>query len=415
MKSKMLIALLAVAVVSIVLFAAGSTALSARMTLVQLPTSGKVASLSDPSHINGTVTDSTTMLPINDANVTADTVFDLTDNNGRYDLDVAPGNYTVLVKRLGYFSQSKNATVSANATTTVNFALSPNPAEMGWIAGNVTDANTSMPIEGANIEVNGYETQTNATGAYRIQMPAPENYSVTASKIGYLDKTVNNVSVKPGNTTSLNFALTLVPPPFGTLEGNVTDAVTHMPIENAVIMADNKSAGTNSSGRYKIELAPGAYNVTASKSGYLNQTKTGIVIAAGNVTILNFELVKIVQQIKATVVIHPRSLNLRSNGRWISVSIELEKGYSVKDINISSIKLNGKVSVDLTAPMEFADSKLIVKFDRKAVETLILDELAEPTKFSSVTLTLTGKLKDGTTFSGNDTVKAIFNMPKTRS
>jgi len=188
----------------------------------------------------------------------------------------------------------------------------------------------------------------------------------------------------------------------------VTDASTHMPIENAVIMAGNESAETNSSGRYKIELPPGTYNVTASKKGYVNQTKTGIVIAAGNVTTIDFALVEV--QIKATVVIHPRSLNLRSEGRWITASIEFEAGFDARDVNVSSIKLNNTVPVDLTAPMEFSGSTLIVKFDREAVETLILNELGQPDKFSSATLTLTGKLKDGTTFTGNDTIKTIFNM-----
>jgi len=407
MRSKIMIALLAIAMASIVLFASGSITLH-EVTLGPFAKYGKLAALADPSGINGTVTDSVTTLPIKDANVTAGGVFDLTDSNGRYDLNVASGNYTVSVKRLGYLSQPKNATVPVNMTTTVNFVLVPNLAEMGWIAGNVTNTNTTLPIEGASVEVNGFSTQTNATGRYKIQVPAPENYSVTASKNGYFDKTVSNVSAKPGNTTFVNIALTPVPPPVGTLEGNVTDASTHMPIENAVIMAGNKSAETNSSGRYKIELSPGTYNVTSSKKGYINQTKTGIVITAGNVTTLDFALVE--AQIKATVIIHPRSLNLKSEGRWITASIEFEEGFDVRDINVSSIKLNNTVPVDLTAPMEFSGSTLIVKFDREAVETLILNELGQPDKFSSATLTLTGKLKDGTTFTGNDTIKTIFNM-----
>jgi len=407
MRSKIMIALLAIAMASIVLFASGSITLH-EVTLGPFAKYGKIAALVDPSGINGTVTDSVTTLPIKDANVTAGGVFDLTDSNGRYDLNVASGNYTVSVKRLGYLSQSKNATVPINVTTTVNFALVPNPAEMGSIEGNVTDSNTTLPIAGASIEVDGFSTQTNATGRYKIQVPAPQNYSVTASKNGYVDKTVNNVNVRVGNTTFVNIALAPVPPPVGTLEGNVTDASTHLPIEDAVIMAGNKSAETNSSGRYKIELAPGTYNVTASKKGYVNQTKTGIVIAAGNVTTLNFALIEV--RIPATVVIHPRSLNLRSEGRWITASIEFEAGFDARNANVSTIRLNNTIPVDLAAPMEFNGSMLTVKFDREAVETFILNALGEPSKFSMVTLTLTGKLMDGTMFMGNDTIKTIFNM-----
>lgn len=329
LKGKIAIALLLFAMVSTILLASSSATLhNAGFGRITVFNNG-VLSLSDPAHINGTVTDAVTTLPINDVNVTANGVSDTTDANGHYNLEIAPGNYTVTAKKAGYTSQSMNATVAVNQTITVNFALSTTPVQTGWIAGNVTDAST------------------------------------------------------------------------------------HTAIDSAVIMAGNKSTETNSTGLYKIQLAPGTYNVTASKNGYMNQTKTGIIVKAGNVTAIDFALVKVPPiQSKAVVVINPRALNLKSHGRWISVSVELPKGLSAKDINISSIRLNDTIPVDLTAPMEISNSSLILKFSRAAVETLVLQKLAEPGKFGSVTLTITCKLKDGAAVTGSDTIKTIFNAPK---
>lgn len=326
MKSKTTVVLL-LAIMSTMLVAS-STALHGGAVLVNF---GKVSQSVDPSHINGTVTNAVTTSPIKDANVTANGVSDLTDDNGHYELDIAPGNYTVMVAKSGFASQSKNATVAVNQTATVNFALA-SPG-MGWLVGNVTDSKTSMPIE------------------------------------------------------------------------------------NAVVMVGNKSADTNSAGRYEIELAPGTYNVTASKNGYVSQTMMGVVIREGSMTTVNFALVRVAPVISVRVT--PRALNLRSNGRWITVTIELPEGFNAKDINISSIRLNNTTLVAMNAPIEITGgnrtSELIVKFSREAVEALIMNQTGQQSKFGEVKLTITGEFKDHTAFSGSDMIKTILNTPMSRS
>lgn len=345
MKRKIIVALLLVAMASTILFASSSATFHDKAVLVSsgkldksanLPSTLKieVSSTSDPSGINGTVTNMVTTSPIKDANVTANGISDLTDDNGHYELEIAPGNYTVTVTKANFISQSKNTTVAINQTTNVDFALSPALATAGWIVGSVTDANTSMPIE------------------------------------------------------------------------------------DAIVMAGNKSDDTNSLGRYEIELTPGTYNVTASKSGYVSQTVMGIVARAGNVTTLNFVLAKAApSRPKVIVTVAPDALNLRSNGKWISVSIQVAQGFSVKDINVSSIRLNNTILVDPSAPIEIisdnATSMLTVKFSREAVENFILNELEQQGKFGIVKLALTGEFNDKTAFSGNDTIKIILSTPKT--
>jgi parallel beta-helix repeat protein len=106
----------------------------------------------------------------------------------------------------------------------------------------------------------------------------------------------------------------------------------------------------------------------------------------------------------------PDTLNLKSEGKWITVYIELPKGCNVANINVSSILLNETISAQ-PKPVAIGDydmdgvPDLMVKFDRAEVINYILSAAGKRTKFSQVTLTITGKLKNGTRFEGSDIIK----------
>jgi len=51
--------------------------------------------------------------------------------------------------------------------------------------------------------------------------------------------------------------------------------------------------------------------------------------------------------ITAIIDFDPDTLNLKSEGRWVTVYIELPNGYDVSEIDVPSIKLNDFVTVDL--------------------------------------------------------------------
>jgi outer membrane protein assembly factor BamB len=117
--------------------------------------------------------------------------------------------------------------------------------------------------------------------------------------------------------------------------------------------------------------------------------------------------------IHANIDVNPDTLNLKSKGNWITAYIELPKGYSVADINVSAVMLNGTVPAELS-PTAVGDydsdgiPDLMVKFDRAAVQQYILDNLPIEAKFMTTTLTITGRLNDGTPFQGSDTIKIVF-------
>jgi len=129
----------------------------------------------------------------------------------------------------------------------------------------------------------------------------------------------------------------------------------------------------------------------------------------------DFWLIKLAPtKISATVDIDPDTLNLKSNGEWITAYIELPEGYSVGDIDVFSILLNGTIPVDPAAPTQIGDydgdgiPDLMVKFDRAAVITWLdaYDCDEDTGKSYEVTFTITGKVAE-TQFEGVDMVRVL--------
>ena len=133
--------------------------------------------------------------------------------------------------------------------------------------------------------------------------------------------------------------------------------------------------------------------------------------------------------IEVTVDIHPETLNLKSNGRWITAYIELPEGYEVSGINISTVFLENVIPAEsdpkygFVKNPEIADRdnngipELMVKFDRWAVIDYIwvfklyhmgFDPLSSlPKEGVEVELTITVSLNTET-FEGSDTIRVIY-------
>ena len=107
---------------------------------------------------------------------------------------------------------------------------------------------------------------------------------------------------------------------------------------------------------------------------------------------------------EATVDIAPDTLNLKSNGQYITAYITLPDGYMVENIDPDSVYL-GEIKA---AWSEIQDGVFMAKFDRSSVQGAMkdVDGYEEDVKFQDVTLTVTGKVA-GVPFVGSDTVKVI--------
>ena len=110
-------------------------------------------------------------------------------------------------------------------------------------------------------------------------------------------------------------------------------------------------------------------------------------------------------RLAAQIDINPDTLNLKSNGQWITAFITLPEGYSVEDIDPDTVKLE-KVAL---AWSEIQDGVFMAKFDRGEVQGAINDvDGSEPdTKFREVTLIVRGEFSNGQPFEGSDTVRVI--------
>jgi hypothetical protein len=98
-------------------------------------------------------------------------------------------------------------------------------------------------------------------------------------------------------------------------------------------------------------------------------------------------------------------LNIDSNGNWVTAHLTLSEEYSVDKVDLDSILLESTLK-----PVEIktaSSKKLLLKFSREELIGLLnAMELELP---AEVELVLTGRLKNGVSFKGTDTITVISN------
>lgn len=249
----------------------------------------------NPGTIAGKVIDANTSNPIPGA-----TIFifqneiliksSLTDINGNYEIDeLSPGDYFVVAQANNYQDATSAASISPSSTTIVNFSLSPNP---GTISGTIIDAATTNPIAGAHILVfSGSNLITfsvsDPNGTYVIPNLAPGTYFVLVRANGYR-AAVSSEIVIAGTTTIANFALNSIP---GTVTGQITNSCNGFPMPGALVVIREGSSVvgftlSDRNGNYLINnLAPGDFQVSASKRNFLTNSATGTVMSNAATTV----------------------------------------------------------------------------------------------------------------------------------
>jgi len=127
--------------------------------------------------------------------------------------------------------------------------------------------------------------------------------------------------------------------------------------------------------------------------------------------------------ITATVDIDPDTLNLKSNGEFVTTYMQLPEGYDVANIVLETVQMDGIQAVTdtqygfVTDPDSYlldldgdgiAETRM-VKFDRATVRDIFttMMDYEEGVKFYDLTLTVAGEFVDGTLFEGTDTIMVI--------
>jgi len=112
------------------------------------------------------------------------------------------------------------------------------------------------------------------------------------------------------------------------------------------------------------------------------------------------------ETIEAIVKVTPKTLNLASNGNWITCMVALGDNYDIGDVVLGSITLNDKLK-PVRARIDEVEQKLLVKFDREGTRNM-LSNAESP----AALMTVGGKLTDGTDFKGDDTIKIVTSKGK---
>ncbi|SEF46270.1 Kelch motif-containing protein [Actinacidiphila yanglinensis] len=151
----------------------------------------------------------------------------------------------------------------------------------GDIKGQVTDAGTGKPLSGVKVAVQegGYVATTDADGDYDMAVP-PGSYDLTATKYGYGDKGVTDISVTADSVATENVAMTAEPT--HTVSGTVTDGSGHGWPMRAKITIDGYPNGPVYSdpytGHYSVTLPAGEdytlHVASADLPGYSGQDAT---------------------------------------------------------------------------------------------------------------------------------------------
>lgn len=110
----------------------------------------------------------------------------------------------------------------------------------------------------------------------------------------------------------------------------------------------------------------------------------------------------------ATVDIKPDTLNVNMRGRWITAYIGLPEGYNISDIDPLTILLESLFKAEQS---NIEGDVLMVKFDASGVTDYLWGKLYHMgVNRAQVDLMIEGKLKDGPSFAGSDTM-SIMNPP----
>jgi len=166
------------------------------------------------------------------------------------------------------------------------FVLGPTYTPASYLVGNVTDTVTTNPIDGVQIDIVATTTSTNSNiiGNYQTGIATAGTYNVTFSKLGYKTKTIQNVVLSSGNTTTLNVELKPLIP--FTLQGQVVDmGSVGIPNAEVRIVANSydNTVQTNATGNFSITgFIEGTYDVYVGKWGYEQLCATSQSLAAVN-------------------------------------------------------------------------------------------------------------------------------------
>jgi hypothetical protein len=102
--------------------------------------------------------------------------------------------------------------------------------------------------------------------------------------------------------------------------------------------------------------------------------------------------------VPAEVRIAPRTINLSSEGKWITAFLWLPEDYNVADLDSNSVLLEDEIEAE-SLRVDEQQQVAIVRFNRSDAQSIL--------NVGDVELTITGQLTDGTVFEATDVIRVI--------
>ena len=101
----------------------------------------------------------------------------------------------------------------------------------------------------------------------------------------------------------------------------------------------------------------------------------------------------------------PRSVNLASKGKWVTVRLEFSGDVTANDVDLSTLLFEGQLPADSAKVL--ASDQIQLKYSRSAVHELL--EIGP-----SVEVAVSGELNNGTMFEATDHVKVMDKGKKNK-
>ncbi len=225
--------------------------------------------------VSGNVTDRETGTPLADAHVTLNgtggTERVSTDTNGSFIFEaVPPGQYTISAVRWDYLSAMSNLTVTGGGCCNLDLALDAAPAPESILIGQIETADGVAAAQ-VTVRIDGVGTvPVTSTGTFQHGLDAG-SYAVTIALAGYETYTTT-VALTSHNITYLNVTLVRAATSgHGWLNGTIFDSWCAVPYSGVTVTVNetHDHYTTGADGNYSFALAPGRYNLTVFKSGYM--------------------------------------------------------------------------------------------------------------------------------------------------
>ncbi|MFZ4773709.1 MAG: carboxypeptidase regulatory-like domain-containing protein [Terrimicrobiaceae bacterium] len=275
-----------------------SSPINPQVTLVLKPTpiiDGKVKYVSTSGYMDN---DGVSVKATNIAN---GQTFSSFTYNGSYTIAVSTGTFSILFEKPGYFPVLKTGIVVGESGLTVDVVIMWSiPRLTGIVSAPGPLPGTSVATSGVNVHIRPdpdpgsppiFDVTTDDIGAYSLEVPFIGKYKATFSKVG-LTTLIQNVDIASSGAT-LSVALSApaqasIPQVTGKVRDSAGAGLSGVAVR--AVDTNGKTFSTLTDpvaipvGSYSIAVSTGTYSLSFSKQGYLDVTKTGILVPESGAT-----------------------------------------------------------------------------------------------------------------------------------